>query len=187
MDRIRENILTDENIKQLVQLVNDELTKNSRLYEQQLNQVGQQLGQVHGRLSKLYAALETGKVDIEDLAPRIKELRAQQKELEEKRNELLDKMNDETPRMLNLETIKEYVSSLKTLLSSSSFMEQKSFLRSFLKRIELNEPQIVIDYTMPLPIDRLTTTEEVLPIDKLGSPAWTRTTNNSVNSRGLYH
>ena len=56
-------------------------------------------------------------------------------------------MNDETPYMLNLEMIQEYVSSLKTLFSSSSFIEQKSFLRSFVKRIELNEPRIVIDYT----------------------------------------
>ena len=151
----------------------DELTINSALFEQQLAQVGQQIGQNQGRLSKLYAALETGKVDIEDLAPRIKELRAQQKELEQKRNELLDKMNDETPHMLNLETVQEYVSSLKTLLCSSSFIEQKAFLRSFVKRIELNEPQIVIDYAMPLSINGLTTMEEVLRIDRLGSPTRT--------------
>jgi site-specific DNA recombinase len=186
LERIRENILTDDNVRQLVQLVNDELVENTGLYERQINEIEQQLGQVQGRLSKLYAALETGKVDIEDLAPRIKELRAQQKELGEKRKELLDRMNDETPSMMNLETIKEYVSSLKALLGSSSFMEQKSFLRSFVKRVELNEPQVVIDYTMPLPINGLTTAEEVLRIDKHGSPTRTRTLNLAVNSRPLY-
>ena len=82
-------------------------------------------------------------------------------------------MNDETPHMLNLETVQEYVSSLKTLLCSSSFIEPKAFLRSFVKRIELNEPQIVIDYAMSLSINGLTTTEEVLRIDKLGSPTRT--------------
>ncbi len=187
LERIRENILTDENIKQLVQLVNDELVKNSGFFEEQLGEIGQQLGQAQGRLSKLYAALETGKVDLEDLAPRIKELRSQQKELEEKRNELLDKMNDKTPQALNLKQIQEYVSSTRTLLASSSFIEQKSFLRSFVKRIELNESQVVIDYTMPLPINGLTTTEEVLCIDKLGSRGRTRTYDQAVNSRPLYH
>jgi hypothetical protein len=59
---------------------------------------------------------------------------------------------------------------MKTLLVSSSFIEQKSFLRSFIKRIELNEPKVVIDYTMPLSINGLTTTEEVLRIEGLGSP-----------------
>ena len=64
----------------------------------------------------------------------------------------------------------EYVASLKTFLGSSSFIEQKSFLKSFIKRIELNEPQVVIDYTMPLPINGLTATEEVLYIDGIWLP-----------------
>lgn len=181
------HILTDENIKQLVQLVNEELIKNSGYFEEQISEIGQQLGQVQGRLSKLYSALETGKIDLEDLAPRIKELRSQQKELEEKRNGLLDAMNEESPQALNLTTVQEYVSSMKTLLVNSSFIEQKSFLRSFIKKIELNEPQVVIDYTMPLPINGLTTTEEVLRIDKLGSRGRIRTYDQAVNSRPLYH
>jgi predicted RNase H-like nuclease (RuvC/YqgF family) len=140
------------------------------------------LGRVNKKLSRLYSALETGKVDIEDLAPRIKELRNQQNELEDKRNELLDSMNDESPKLLDLKTVKEYVSGLKTLLSSSSIMEQKSFLRSFIKRVELNAPEVIIDYTMPLPTEELTTTQEVLRIDKIGSPSRTQTNNLVVNS-----
>ncbi len=66
-------------------------------------------------------------------------------------------------------------------------MEQKSSLRSFVKRVELNEPQIVIDYTVPLPMEGLTTTEEVLRIDKTGSRGRTRTYDQAVNSRPLYH
>ena len=186
LERIRENILTDENIRQLVRLVNEELVKNSGLYEEQLSEIGQQLGQAQGRLSKLYAALETGNVDLEDLAPRIKELRAQQNELEDRRSELLDKMNEKAPDSLNTKQVQEYVSSLRTLLASSSFIERKSFLRSFVKRIELDEPRVVIDYTMPLPINGLTSKEEVLCIDKIGSAGRTRTYDQAVNSRPLY-
>ena len=50
-------------------LVNEELSKNSSLYEEQLDQIEGQLGQVSNKLAKLYVALETGKVDIDDLAP----------------------------------------------------------------------------------------------------------------------
>ena len=85
----------------------------------------------------------------------------------------MDKINDDTPRILSLETIQEYVSSLKVLLGSSSFMEQKSFLGSFIRSVELNEPKVVIDYTMTLPINGFTTTQEVLRIDKYGSPGGT--------------
>ena len=104
-----------------------------------------------------------------------------------KQSDLLDEMNDDTTHVLSLDTITEYVTSLKELLSSSSFLEQKSFLRTFVKRIELNEPQVIIDYTIPLPINGLTTTEEVLRINKLGSRGRTRTYNQAVNSRPLYH
>jgi site-specific DNA recombinase len=187
LERIQQNILTEENLKELVYLVNEELMNNSDLCRRQISQIGLQLGQVHSKLTKLYAALETGKIDIEDLAPRIKELRTQESDLEEKRNELLDRMNDEGPTLLDLKAVQEYASSLKTLLGSSSFIEQKSFLRSFVERVELNEPQITIDYTMPLPTDGLTTTEEVLCINKAGSPGRTRTYNLAVNSRPLYH
>jgi site-specific DNA recombinase len=175
LGRIRENILTDENIKQLVEFVNDELRKVSGLHEEQLRDIEQQTGQVQSRLSKLYAALETGKVDVEDLAPRIKELRARQIELGEQKGDLLNKMNEGAPEPLNVYRVKTYVASMKTILDSSSFIEQKTFLRSFIKRIELDEPRVVIDYTMPLPINGLTTTEEVLCIDKPGSPTRIRT------------
>lgn len=174
-ERIKDNILTEENIEQLVHLSIEEFTKNNSRFETQLSEVEQQLGQAQGRLTKLYAALESGKVDMEDLAPRIKEVRAQQKELEDKRNELLDGKNEDAPRTLDSDKIREYVASLKTFLGSSSFIEQKSFLKSFIKRIELNEPQVVIDYTMPLPIKGLTATEEVLYIDGVGSPTRIRT------------
>ena len=73
---------------------------------------------------------------MEDLALRIKEVRAQQKELEVKRNQLIDEMNEGARIDLDLDRIREYVDSLKNLLESSSFLEQKTFLKSFLKRIE---------------------------------------------------
>ena len=95
-------------------------------------------------------------------------------------------MNEKTPESLNIKQVQEYVSSMRTLLTSSSFIEQKSFLRSFVKGIELDEPRVVIDYTMPLPINGLTTKEEVLRIDKVGSAGRTRTYDQAVNSRPLY-
>jgi septal ring factor EnvC (AmiA/AmiB activator) len=125
----QEKILTDENIKELVDIVNEEWADASSLFEKQLGEIGQRLGQTQRKLSKLYAALETGRVNIEDLAPRIKELRAQQKELEDKQNRLLDEMNNGAPRTLSLEQVQEHVADLKALLESNSFIEQKSFLR----------------------------------------------------------
>jgi hypothetical protein len=66
-------------------------------------------------------------------------------------------------------------------------MEQRAFLRSFVKRIEFEPGQVAIDYTVPMPIEKKTSEREVLSIRQLGSPSWTRTNNLAVNSRPLYH
>jgi hypothetical protein len=111
---------------------------------------------------------------LDDLAPRIKELRIQQKDLEKKQNDLLDASNHEGQRELSLEKVHEYASSLRDLLNSSSFVEQKSFPRPFVKRIDFNEPRVVIHYGMTVP-GELTGSEEVLRLDRPGSPTRIRT------------
>ncbi len=83
----------------------------------------------------------------------------------------MDKMNNETAQVVDLKVIKGYVADLKELLGSASFLEQKAFLRSFVKRVEFNPPQVAIDYIIPLPLeDGLTSSKEVLRINKTGSP-----------------
>ena len=62
---------------------------------------------------------------------------------------------------------------LKVLLSKGTFTEQKAFLMSFIRRINLGLGRVAIDYTIPMPveIDR-TSVREVLSIERLGSPFW---------------
>lgn len=81
-----------------------------------------------------------------------------------KKELLLDQMNGEATTYLDDIKIQSYTDSMKSLLASSSFIEQKSFLSSFIKKVELNEPQVVISYTMPILLNGLTTKEEVLRI-----------------------
>ena len=77
---------------------------------------------------------------------------------------------------------------LKVLLSEGTLTEQRTFLRSLVRRIDLGPGQVAIDYTIPMPVevDR-TSKREVLSIERLGSPGWIRTNNLAVNSRPLYH
>ncbi|GAI81368.1 unnamed protein product, partial [marine sediment metagenome] len=65
--------------------------------------------------------------------------------------------------------VKEYVSDLKNLLSNGTIIEQKSFIKSFIKRIEINLPKVMIDYTVPLKIKKAEhLTKEVLPLELFG-------------------
>jgi site-specific DNA recombinase len=92
--RIKAHLLTEDNLKELVKLTNEEIGQAKEEYEERLGVIEGQLADLRGRLHKLYDALETGKLDVEDLAPRIKELKAQMDKLEEKRLDLMEAIRD---------------------------------------------------------------------------------------------
>ena len=169
-------------------MVNVELLDTTKRNGKELKEIEKQLKKVSTKLSKLYSVLESGKLDLGDLAPRIKGLRAEQRELQERRNQLLSCKQSENHQTLDSEVIISYVNELENVLSQASFLQQKTFLRSFIKRVEINRETVTIDYTIPVPIDNnKTSSKEVLRIDKTGSPGRTRTYNLAVNSRPLYH
>ena len=186
IDRVKANILTEENLAELVRLTNEEIGQAKNEYEDRLAVIDGQLEDLRERLHKLYSALETGKLEVEDLAPRIKELREQIEELEAKRLELVESIRDTKVELLEAPVVKAYVEDLRALLGKGSIVEQKSFLRSFVKRIEVSLPQVAIDYTIPLETKKVEPlTREVLPFEYSGSPSRTRTYNLVVNSHPL--
>jgi site-specific DNA recombinase len=181
IDRIKANILTEDNLTELVKLTNEEIRQSKGEAEEKLEALDNHLGDLRERLHKLYDALETGKLGIEDLAPRIRELKAQIDNLEKQRNSFVEDMQSEEVELLDAPAVKEYADDLKSLFSKGSIMEQKSFLRSFVKRIEVNLPQVAIDYTIPLEGKKVEPlTREVLPFARNGSPGRTRTCGTVV-------
>jgi site-specific DNA recombinase len=132
------------------------------------------LEDVRRRLHTLYDALETGRLDVEDLASRIGELKAQMDGLERKRIDLMESIREVKVDLLEASVARAYVDDLKALLSKGSIVEQKSFLRSFVKRIEENLPPVVITCTLPLETQKVEPLgREVLPFAYAGSPPWT--------------
>ena len=69
IDRIKENILTEENLVALVKLTNEQLRVDRRRLEKQLDALERANQDLELKLGRLYAALESGRVDIDDLAP----------------------------------------------------------------------------------------------------------------------
>jgi site-specific DNA recombinase len=131
--------------------------------------------------------LETGKLELDDLAPRIKDLKGRINEFEGQQRNMLERMREANIELLGRATVKAYVDDLRTLLSKGALMEQKAFLRSFIKRIEVNLPHITLDYTIPLKREKVEPlSREVLPFARLGSPGRTRTSDQLVNSQPLY-
>ena len=188
LDRIKNNILTEKNLRELVKLTNEELRVNKRRAAEQLDSLDRQGKAVEQKLAHVYAALESGKVDLDDLSPRLRQLRAEQRELNVKMDEALDEMNQAADKPFDSLVMEHYVGDLRRLLQSSSFLECKTFLATFIRRIEFNREQVGIEFAVPVPAgDRLTATAEVLSVRGLGSPGRIRTYDLAVNSRPLYH
>ena len=81
--------------------------------------------------------------------------------------------------LLGKAKVKTCVNDLRPLLSQGTLMEQKAFLRSFVKRIEITHPHVVLDYAIPLNAQKAELlAREVLPFVQLGSPFWTHFATN---------
>jgi site-specific DNA recombinase len=131
--------------------------------------------------------LETGKLELDDLAPRIKDLKGRINELEGQQLNMLEHMQEAKIELLGRTKVKAYVDDLRTLLSKGTLIEQKAFLRSFVKRIRVEYPRVVLDYTIPLNAQKAEPlTREVLPFVEISSPGRTRTSDQLVNSQPLY-
>ena len=70
---IRENVLTESNIRELVKLVDEEMDGIAREQRQKLETIESELVDVKHRLERLYDLAETTDLDIEDFKPRIRD------------------------------------------------------------------------------------------------------------------
>ena len=53
--------------------------------------------------------------------------------------------------LADVTTVTRYAEDLRDLLSESSFVERKSFVKSFIKEVKITGNQAVLAYTIPMP------------------------------------
>ncbi len=56
---------------------------------------------------------------------------------------------------VDIDIVKSYMRDLKSLLEESYITERKAFLRSFIKRIEINKDKVMVHYHLPLPYSEI--------------------------------
>ena len=184
IEQIKARILVPDCLEKLVKAVNEDYDSAETTYKERINTIEAESIDVSARLSKLNDVLETGKINLDDLAPRIKELKARKDDLARAsaiaEAELLTKGSAHTDEQL----VKLHAQDIKNVLEEAQVNESKAFLRSFIKRIEINNGKAVVKFNLPVP-QKLSDGEipSVLPIDTLGGDEWTeqRTFNLSFN------
>ena len=164
VDRIKDYILTEENLEELVRLTNEELAQTSSEDREKLGILEGQIADVESRLGKLYDALETGKFKSGELAPRIRALTQRKEELQQAKADIEERLRHEILDTVDLNVVQQYTSDLRNLLVKSSITEQRSFLKSFVEKIEADDEKVKMYYTIPVPSDSIVQeTTGVLP------------------------
>ncbi len=190
IDIIKNKVLTEDNLTELTKIVIDELNIAKKEKSKVLPQIKNRLNDINKRIQKLYEHLETGKIDLDDIAPRIKQLSKDKKSLLEEHAEIENEVgNNENVKLIPKEMLKPYVLDLKETLMEGNIIEQKQFIRSFVKSISVTYPKAEIEYTVPLIQTKREnlSNKEVLSLVLNGSRERARTSDQSVNSRSLYH
>ena len=151
IDRIKSYVLTEENLEELVRLTNEELCQSCSENRERLELVQAQIEEMDNRLSKLYDAIETGEFKGGELASRIKALSQKKEELLQAKADAEEILRYKSMDMADPQVVQDYTDDLRSLLTKSSITEQRSFLKSFVERIEVDESEAKVYYTIPMP------------------------------------
>ena len=186
VNRIRDNIFTESNIRELVKLVDEEMDGIAREQRQRLETVESELLDVKRRLERLYDLAETTDLDIEDFKPRIRDHRERQERLEATAAEAKAMLSQRRVVLDDVETITAYCQDLSRYLNESELTERRAFIESFVKEIVVQPGNALVRYSIPMPEDspiegrdaeEVALDGPVLSTVKLGGPFFTIDSN----------
>ncbi len=167
IDQIRENILTESNIRDLVKLVDEQMDGLAAEQRQRLEAIDEGQVQVRRWLDRLYRAIETTDLEPSDIAPRIREHRESLEKLQVAAEEARDMLSDRRVVLDDVETIATYARDMSDYLMSSDLTETRSFIRSFVNEVAVRPGSATIRYTIP--ISQSTSKAPLLVGGRLGS------------------
>ena len=195
IDSIRENILTESNIRELVKLVNEELDSVIKEQREKAEAIDEELNEIRRRLDRLWQAVETTDLEINDILPRIREHKERQERLEIAADEARAILAVRMQGLGDEETIAAYVKEMSDFLMESELTETRAFIRSFVKEIGVVPGKATIRYTIPMPKDspikgrdaqEIALSAPVLSTVTHGGPCGDRTHDTRIKSPVLY-
>ena len=149
---IRSNILTEGNIRSLV------------------NVVDEQMDDVRGRLDRLYDLVETTtEFNMADFAHRIRDHKERKERLESAAEGARAILAQRRAVLDDVKTITAYAQDMSRFLKKSELTERRAFIETFVKEIELLPDNAVVRYTVPMPDDSLIPGKKVQEIPLNGS------------------
>ncbi len=153
ISNIRNNILTESNIRDLVKLLDEEMDGVAREQRQHLETVEAELEEVKRRLDRIWHFVESTDLDMADASERILEHRHRREQLEAAAEEARTVLAERRELLDSADTIAAFAADMSEFLRTSELTETKAFVRSFVKEVLVRPGGATILYTIPTPED----------------------------------
>ena len=153
IEQLRDHILTESNIRELVKLVDEEMDGVAREQRAKLETNEAELAELRRRMDRLWHAVETSDLEINDILPRLKQHQERQELLETAADEARRALSERRAILDSAEAIAAFAEEMSDFLSTSELTETRAFIRSFVKEIVVNPGKATIRYTIPMPPD----------------------------------
>ena len=153
VSEIRENVLTESNIRDLVKLLDEEMDGVAREQRERLETIEEELEDVKKRLGRIWQVIETTDIEMADASERIREHRERKEKLEIAAEEARALLSDRRQFLDSADTIAAFAAEMSDFLKTSELTETKAFVRSFVKEIVVKPGRAAIVYTIPTPDD----------------------------------
>ena len=153
VSEIRENVLTESNIRDLVKLLDEEMDGVAREQRDRLETIEEELEDVKKRLGRIWQVIETTDIEMADASERIREHRERKEKLEIAAGEARALLSDRRQFLDSADTIATFAAEMGEFLKTSELTETKAFVRSFVKEIVVKPGRAAIVYSIPTPDD----------------------------------
>ncbi len=153
IDQIREHILTESNMRDLVRMVNEEMDSVIAGERERLEAAELELREVRQRMDRLWQLVEKTDMTVEDILPRIRHHQENQERLERAADEARVELDARLAGVQDAEVVAAYAREMGEWLLESGLAETKAFLRTFVKEIVVRPGRATIHYAVPTPED----------------------------------
>ena len=183
VNEIRENVLTESNIRDLVKLLDEEMDGVARDQRERLQNIEEELEDVKKRLGRIWNHIETTDTEMADASDRIREHRERKEKLEVAAEEARALLKERRQFLDSADTIAAFAAEMSEFLKTSELTETKAFVGSFVKEVVVKPGRAAIVYSIPTPEDspigeadaaEIALNGRVMNSVRHGGPDWTK-------------
>ena len=151
MRAILDDILTEENLRVLIDIVRAEAGPLNKAQQMQLAAIDEQIKTLNRREDRLIDSLEDAKIPTKKYNARVESIQVQMAEEEAKRAELHSLMGNEATILDDPELIVAYAKDMRTYLQQDNIKAVNSICKQFIKTIWFEPGFATIEHSIPIP------------------------------------